>query len=96
MRKSLDSFKKVEKKVTKKVEPKIEPKVEPKTEEKPINEKRYVVKALKSFNDYEGKECVSTNPCVKRNIGDIFKCTKERCDFLRSKQAVVLVEIEKA
>jgi hypothetical protein len=92
MRKSLDNSKKV----VKKIEPK---KVELKKEvieEKPINEKRYVVKALKGFNDYEGKECISTNPCVRRNVGDIFKCTKERCDYLRHKEAVVLLEIEKA
>lgn len=44
------------------------------------------VKVLRPFNDATEKK--------DRNMGDIFKCTKERCDFLISKNAVELIGIE--
>ena len=57
--------------------------------------KNYVVKALRGFDDYEGAEIKPENPHIWRNKDDIFRCTKERCEFLRSKNAVLLVGIDK-
>jgi hypothetical protein len=57
--------------------------------------KNYIVMAVRQFSDYEGLETIPTNPCVQRKINDIFKCTKERYEYLKQNNAVVLKGIEK-
>lgn len=57
--------------------------------------KNYVVKSLISFDDYEGLEVKPENPKIKRNINDIFNCTKERYEYLKENKAVELVGINK-
>ena len=59
------------------------------------NMKNYLVKALKSFDDYEGKEIKPENTFVHRNLNDEFYCTRERYEYLKEKNAVVLLGIEK-
>lgn len=55
----------------------------------------YVVRAIISFNDYEGKDINKSEEYIKRKIGDIFKCSSERYLYLKEHNAVELVEIEK-
>jgi len=50
--------------------------------------KNYLVKALINFNDNEENG-------AKRTPEDTFYCTKERFEFLREHNAVMLLEIEK-
>ena len=57
--------------------------------------KNYIVKSLISFDDYEGLEVKPENPRIKRNINDIFNCTKERYEYLKENNAVELVGINK-
>lgn len=54
--------------------------------------KNYLVKALIDFNDMEEKTEAGTD--TPRIIGDVFNCTKERYEYLKSKNAVMLVGIE--
>lgn len=50
--------------------------------------KNYLVKALINFNDNEENG-------AKRTPEDTFYCTKERFEFLREHNAVMLLEIKK-
>lgn len=59
------------------------------------NMKNYLVKATRSFDDYEGKEVNSENTFVHRNLNDEFHCTKERYEFLKANNAVILLGIDK-
>ena len=59
-------------------------------------EENYKVKALISFDDYNGQEVREENKHEKREAGKSeWWTTKERYEFLRSKNAVELVEIKK-
>lgn len=49
--------------------------------------KNFEVKVIRRFDDLQEG--------VKRQIGDIFKCTKERFEYLKANNAVELVSIEK-
>ena len=53
--------------------------------------KNYIVKALFNFNDVEEK--MANGADTPRKINDVFECTKERYEFLKSKNAVMLVGI---
>lgn len=55
--------------------------------------KNYLVKATMMFNDMEEKTEAGTD--TPRKIGDVFNCTKERYEYLKSHNAVMLVGIEK-
>lgn len=57
----------------------------------------YKVKALISFNDYQGKDInVSSNEFIERKAGESeWWCDAERYLYLKSKNAVELVEIKK-
>lgn len=57
------------------------------------NMKNYKVKALKKFDDYEGKEVNSSNSCVARKVGEEFLCDKERYEYLKSFNVIELIEI---
>lgn len=57
--------------------------------------KNYVVKVVKKFNDYEGKEIKEGVEFIERKTNDTFNCTKERYEFLKQNGVVELVEIEK-
>lgn len=57
--------------------------------------KRYIVKALIYFDDYEGKEITDNESAKKRKAGDIFQCYKKRYEYLKNKNAVVLMGINK-
>lgn len=48
--------------------------------------KNYVVEVITRFNDGEEK--------ILREVGDVFKCTKERYEVLDKHQKVKLIEIE--
>lgn len=48
--------------------------------------KNYKVEAIMKFTDKEENG-------VKRNVGDIFKTTKERYEFLKQNNAIKLIEI---
>ena len=54
--------------------------------------KNYLVKAIINFNDMEEKTEAGTD--TPRKIDDVFYCTKERCEYLKSKNAVMLVGID--
>lgn len=54
--------------------------------------KNYLAKALINFNDMEEKTEMGTD--TPRKIGDVFNCTKERYEYLKSKNAVMLVGID--
>lgn len=56
---------------------------------------RYIVKALITFNDYEGLEINPKNKSTTRKVGDIFTCTKDRYLYLKERKAVVLMGINK-
>jgi len=54
----------------------------------------YKVKALKLFNDYQGKDINNPeNTFIVRQVNDTFECTAERYEFLKSVNAVELIEI---
>lgn len=55
--------------------------------------KNYLVKATIKFNDTQEKNEYGGD--VVRKIGDVFNCTKERYEYLKEHNAVVLVGIEK-
>lgn len=57
--------------------------------------KNYIVMATREFDDYEGKECIPENHKEHRVKNDIFNCTKERYEYLKSNNAVLLRGIEK-
>ena len=57
--------------------------------------KNIIVKANRDFDDYEGAEVISGNPCVKRKKDEVFCCTKERYLYLKEKKAVRLVGMKK-
>lgn len=59
---------------------------------KEVNMKNYVVKATRQFDDTQEKTEYGTN--LHRNIGDVFNCTKERYEFLKQNNAVMLVGID--
>ena len=54
-------------------------------------EKNYVVKATINFNDTAEKTEYGTD--TPRKIGDIFNCIKERYEYLKRNNAVILVGI---
>lgn len=54
--------------------------------------KNYLVKANFKFNDMEEKTADGTD--TVREQGAIFNCTKERYEYLKSKDAVTLMGIE--
>jgi hypothetical protein len=58
--------------------------------------KNYIVIATREFDDYEGLECKPENHKEHRKKGDVFNCTKERYEYLKSNNAVLLRGIEKA
>lgn len=53
---------------------------------------KYVVRVLKRFNDYEGRETTG-NDFKERKIGDEFECDRERYMYLKEHDAVELVEM---
>lgn len=57
----------------------------------------YKVKALVTFNDYEGKDISNPeNPFIKREAGKSeWECSAERYEYLKSVGAVELIEIRK-
>lgn len=57
----------------------------------------YKVKALVTFNDYEGKDVYNPeNPFIKREAGKSeWECSAERYEYLKSVGAVELIEIRK-
>ena len=56
--------------------------------------KNYLVKALRSFDDYEGLDVKEGNPFTKRKQNDFFYCTKERYEYLKENNAVLLEGID--
>ena len=54
--------------------------------------KNYEVKAIINFNDIEEKDQNGND--TYRAIGTTWKCTKERYEYLKSKNAVDLVSID--
>lgn len=56
---------------------------------------RYIVKTITTFDDYGGKEISLENEKIRREIGDIFRCCKERYIYLKSLKLVYLVGIDK-
>ena len=57
--------------------------------------KNYLVKALINFDDYEGLDANNpANPHIRRDVDVIFNCDKERYEYLKSKNAVMLMGIE--
>lgn len=57
--------------------------------------KNYLVKALRSFDDYEGKEISPENTFVSRKQNEEFYCTEERCQLLKDKGVVMFLGIKK-
>ena len=57
--------------------------------------KNYVVKATRSFDDYEGREIKPENPKVIRKLNDVFNVDKERYEHLKNLDLVMLVGIDK-
>lgn len=61
----------------------------------------YKVKALFDFDDYLGKEAIPENEHIKRysenkeHSASIWNTTKERYEYLKSRNAVELIEILK-
>lgn len=53
----------------------------------------YKVKALKGFNDYEGRDVNGGGSFKERQLGEEFDCTAERYLYLKEHNAVELVEI---
>lgn len=56
------------------------------------NMETYKVRAIKRFNDYEGRN-IEGNDFKERNVGDEFECDKERYLYLKEHNAVELVEM---
>lgn len=56
---------------------------------------RYIVKVIRDFNDYGGKEINENNKCVQRTKGEIYNCSKDRYLFLKENNVVVLMGIKK-
>jgi hypothetical protein len=59
--------------------------------------KNYLVRAIKSFNDYDGSDVKdANNPYTPREANKSeWKVTKERYEFLKQNNAVVLLGIDK-
>lgn len=57
--------------------------------------KNYIVRATTPFDDYEGLEIKPENPKTHRNLKDIFNVTKERYEYLKKLNLVILVGIDK-
>jgi hypothetical protein len=57
--------------------------------------KNYIVRAATPFDDYEGLEIKPENPKKHRNLKDIFNVTKERYEYLKKLNLVILVGIDK-
>lgn len=57
--------------------------------------KNYIVKALTNFDDYEGLEIKPENPRIRRNTNDVFNVKKERYEYLKELNLVMLVGIDK-
>ena len=57
--------------------------------------KNYIAEAITIFDDYEGQEIKPENPKTRRNVGDLFNCTKERFEYLKRKGLVILKGINK-
>lgn len=57
--------------------------------------KNYIVRATTPFDDYEGLEIKPENPKIHRNLKDIFNVTKERYEYLKKLNLVILVGIDK-
>lgn len=53
------------------------------------------VKAIKNFDDYEGKEINENNKCKSRVVGEIFECSKERAEYLLEHKAIEIIKIQK-
>ena len=61
------------------------------------NMDRYHVRAIRNFNDYDGKDINNPeNSFVERKANESDWCTAERYLFLKENNAVELIEIEKA
>ena len=56
--------------------------------------KNYLVKAIIKFDDYEGNDITKPEFKKARQIDDIFYCTKERYEYLKDKNAVLLMGID--
>ena len=56
---------------------------------------RYVVKTIIQVDDYGGKEIKPENERTRRNVGDIFRCDKQRYEHLKKLKLVYLVGIDK-
>ena len=56
---------------------------------------RYIVKTIIEFDDYGGKEIKPENEKIRRNIGNIFRCNKQRYEHLKALKLVYLVGIDK-
>ena len=57
--------------------------------------KNYIVRATTPFDDYEGLEIKPENPKTHRTLKDIFNVTKERYEYLKKLNLVILVGIDK-
>ena len=55
----------------------------------------YKVKTIRKFDDYKGLEIKPENPKIERQINDVFNVTKERYEYLKNLNLVVLVGIDK-
>lgn len=56
---------------------------------------KYLVKTLVQFDDYGGKAITPENPRIQRKVNDVFRVTKERYTYLKSRNLVFLVGIDK-
>lgn len=57
--------------------------------------KNYLVQATRKFDDYEGLEIKPENPKKERKLNDVFNVTKERYEYLKKLNYVMLVGIDK-
>lgn len=55
----------------------------------------YIVKVIIEYDDYGGKEINNENPKTRRKVGELFHCTKERYEYLKSLDLVTLRGIDK-
>lgn len=54
---------------------------------------KYKVKTTIGFNDYGGGKIGPNEPFTARKTGDVFECSKERYEYLKSHNVVDLIEV---
>ena len=57
--------------------------------------KNYIAITINTFDDYGGKEIAPENERVRREVGDVFRCDRERFLYLKSRKLVNLAGIDK-